>query len=380
MENNKYYYSNQIKEYFYEEYFKDFSKVKVSLENTELKNLLGLQKKNYITDIAKRLEIKGYSKLGKDGVVNLVGDKMIEEMPNILRELSYKELELLGSLSLNNTNEYIFNIEQLTLIESLCALGLIFKINNNDRFLVVVPNELKNPVISLLEDESYINELKERSLAINYIDGLLIQYGMIPAQEVYKLITDTSISFIKEEDYNFYCNYLFRSYEVFTEGGYLIHPYVFSPNDIWEELKVRQVIPYDYSNLDYFINLGKGYNLVFNEEVKTLRKILLQKNNNEDNVDSLLVELIFYIKNDMTTISIVELIHSRGIEFEKNDNELIQAIVGVYNTTPMWLLKGLTVNELKERRSTTIVKEKEPGRNEPCPCNSGKKYKKCCGK
>ena len=23
--------------------------------------------------------------------------------------------------------------------------------------------------------------------------------------------------------------------------------------------------------------------------------------------------------------------------------------------------------------------EKQPGRNEPCPCGSGKKYKKCCG-
>lgn len=29
----------------------------------------------------------------------------------------------------------------------------------------------------------------------------------------------------------------------------------------------------------------------------------------------------------------------------------------------------------------TIRKEKEPvGRNDPCPCGSGKKYKKCCGK
>ncbi len=27
-----------------------------------------------------------------------------------------------------------------------------------------------------------------------------------------------------------------------------------------------------------------------------------------------------------------------------------------------------------------IVKEKKIGRNEPCPCGSGKKYKKCCGK
>ena len=28
----------------------------------------------------------------------------------------------------------------------------------------------------------------------------------------------------------------------------------------------------------------------------------------------------------------------------------------------------------------TIVKEEEPGRNDPCPCGSGKKYKKCCGR
>lgn len=27
-----------------------------------------------------------------------------------------------------------------------------------------------------------------------------------------------------------------------------------------------------------------------------------------------------------------------------------------------------------------VVKEKLPGRNDPCPCGSGKKYKKCCGK
>ncbi|MBD0373821.1 MAG: DUF1186 domain-containing protein [Pyrinomonadaceae bacterium] len=26
-----------------------------------------------------------------------------------------------------------------------------------------------------------------------------------------------------------------------------------------------------------------------------------------------------------------------------------------------------------------IVKKKKVGRNEPCPCGSGKKYKKCCG-
>lgn len=33
----------------------------------------------------------------------------------------------------------------------------------------------------------------------------------------------------------------------------------------------------------------------------------------------------------------------------------------------------------EQKISGTIVKDKKVGRNDPCPCGSGKKYKKCCG-
>jgi len=33
-----------------------------------------------------------------------------------------------------------------------------------------------------------------------------------------------------------------------------------------------------------------------------------------------------------------------------------------------------------QKRSGTIVKPKKIGRNDPCPCGSGKKYKFCCGR
>ena len=34
----------------------------------------------------------------------------------------------------------------------------------------------------------------------------------------------------------------------------------------------------------------------------------------------------------------------------------------------------------EQKSSTTIVKDKKIGRNDPCPCGSGKKYKYCCGR
>ncbi|MDR1571552.1 MAG: SEC-C domain-containing protein [Clostridiales Family XIII bacterium] len=33
----------------------------------------------------------------------------------------------------------------------------------------------------------------------------------------------------------------------------------------------------------------------------------------------------------------------------------------------------------EQRRAGTVTKGDTPGRNDPCPCGSGRKYKKCCG-
>ncbi len=35
--------------------------------------------------------------------------------------------------------------------------------------------------------------------------------------------------------------------------------------------------------------------------------------------------------------------------------------------------------EEADRKTQPIVKGAQPGRNDPCPCGSGKKFKKCCG-
>jgi len=35
---------------------------------------------------------------------------------------------------------------------------------------------------------------------------------------------------------------------------------------------------------------------------------------------------------------------------------------------------------LEQKKSGTVVKAAKIGRNDPCPCGSGKKYKQCCGK
>ena len=48
-----------------------------------------------------------------------------------------------------------------------------------------------------------------------------------------------------------------------------------------------------------------------------------------------------------------------------------EGIWAVYDLAEIWRNIGPRVE--------TVRKEAEPGRNDPCPCGSGKKFKKCCG-
>ena len=79
---------------------------------------------------------------------------------------------------------------------------------------------------------------------------------------------------------------------------------------------------------------------------------------------------------------------------------LTAKIMELYNDTRQWALKGHTANELFQEEKKFLKPSPEGpfatvqpkakvigladranvGRNNPCPCGSGKKYKKCCGK
>lgn len=87
------------------------------------------------------------------------------------------------------------------------------------------------------------------------------------------------------------------------------------------------------------------------------------------------------------------LLDDEGIVFDddKQANELIGLFFDMVNATRMWENRGHTPNELRGNGALKVlsggaaarqpaVSEKVVSRNDPCPCGSGKKYKKCCGK
>lgn len=122
------------------------------------------------------------------------------------------------------------------------------------------------------------------------------------------------------------------------------------------------------------------------EEVKGTVKELAEKYGQEvltmvgflDGIDESLKE-----PNPIETMdedTVVSLVFDK----EKLYKNMVAAKADWLYELPQWdnLLDEAKRKELykKQKLSGTVIKGKKIGRNEPCPCGSGKKYKNCCGK
>lgn len=83
---------------------------------------------------------------------------------------------------------------------------------------------------------------------------------------------------------------------------------------------------------------------------------------------------------EMTEDTVVSL----DFDSEKLYYNMVEAKAEWLFSLPEWdeLLTPEKRKELykAQKVSGTVVKGQKVGRNDPCPCGSGKKYKKCCGK
>lgn len=73
-----------------------------------------------------------------------------------------------------------------------------------------------------------------------------------------------------------------------------------------------------------------------------------------------------------------------NIDFEKLYFNMLEAKADYLYSLPQWdgIFSQDKRKEIKKSwsASKTYVNKNKVGRNDPCPCGSGKKYKNCCGK
>ena len=103
--------------------------------------------------------------------------------------------------------------------------------------------------------------------------------------------------------------------------------------------------------------------------------------------ESVIEDLIMYSVGPVDPSFTAEYLAERGLlDDEKSANTVLALASGLVNGLPKWENNGWSPQELLEKETGQKMFFNEDGsrvkagRNDPCPCGSGKKYKKCCGR
>ncbi|MHB1420295.1 MAG: SEC-C metal-binding domain-containing protein [Bacillota bacterium] len=150
---------------------------------------------------------------------------------------------------------------------------------------------------------------------------------------------------------------------------------------------------------------GRAYKLWSPQETTLMHHFNLLVGGENENIQENGLKIQELIRNAGHPSHVTRLMMDEGIINDEDDaKKMVEAIYGLWNFTPRWELLGWSPSEIMNIlkgmggsgdagvESSTMQAEKLPleppapeslrlvtGRNDLCPCGSGKKYKKCCG-
>ncbi len=141
---------------------------------------------------------------------------------------------------------------------------------------------------------------------------------------------------------------------------------------IWEDAKLK--------DLENFMILKRSFNQYAKVDKDKIEKTIefegkmYELDDDEDLIDN----LIFHAKSLGLTEDLIKLLREDGYDIGKKlERNVLELYKSYKKDIFSWAYNGYTIAEYYDIKSRKIEKI---GRNDKCPCGSGKKYKNCCGK
>lgn len=342
-----------------------------------------------LKELSRLYMVRGFSKMNKHEIISAVIEKMTDR--NMLMELLFilesYEWEMFKKVIENKqvTDNNLFS-DNYRMLLSLGLMGIYYYDNH---FHYVIPIEIKK-VYKELEKKGFPEEKEYSDLLNDYAIAASNLYGIISQDDFIELFNSqnerkTDI----DEMFSILIKYVSIGY------GYCFWD-EFIVNDDFEEndfVDVADYIHATYSKPRYMPGKQeflKYADWEYIEETQQLNKLRVYINRHlskdEDLTEDIIEEIYFLAKTEAKPQEYINLLEENGIYLELEQLQpLIGMICDLHNNTRLWINNGHTPNEIGLKQSGRIphlvnepMRVVKVGRNEACPCESGKKYKKCC--
>ena len=347
--------------------------------------------KKELEQIAKLYGIKGAYKLKKAELVEALLEAIPVKMPEILPMLDEADIEkfeaLFGQDKVVESNERLddyYNLMELELVQ--------FVDNKKESKLSVAP--MIREAYQSINMEEIMPQIRRNSTLREYIISILNLYGVVKlgwAVELFNKyyapeVTEEELSSLVKADMRLACQSKIMD-------GYIVEETIYAlDKDNFKQFVGATI------DKEYFVPskelLEKVYDETYYEpslQIEKLKSYLKGYLKDDETVEEAIIAVTMIARVDCdktgkTMELMIEELANIGVQFESMEqiSEMIKHIAPVVNITRKWINKGYTGQELSphtfDQRTGQKIKTIDIGRNEPCLCGSGKKYKKCCGR
>ncbi|MDD2497710.1 MAG: SEC-C metal-binding domain-containing protein [Desulfitobacteriaceae bacterium] len=286
--------------------------------------------------------------------------------------------------------------------EAFMGFSVIFPGLYDGQKILFMPNELID-IFSMIDSSELENIVQRNTEWIRLTHGLLYHYGVMSAWNVKKKISELTGQDVDILEFMNVMSFACCFYEQvrYTSYGYQ-DARVFDVKKIIEEHRMRPDVEYYPFTKKLLLKASSPNYIDKTPEMNRFISFLLNHYRLSDQeTNEIALQITNMINADSKPTLIIQYLQS-WMEFPSFEfvQQLTAKLMELYNNTRQWVLKGHTPNELfQEEKKYLKPLPAEPfkvsqqnskvidlqthtkvGRNDPCPCGSGKKYKKCCGR
>lgn len=358
---------------------------------------LSTLKKDEVDSIRKAYEFQGMSSLKKAEMALEVSMLVPHSFEKMLRRLDQERYDLLKRIVQSEgflILDHDFSTRKLTSLMTKC---LVFGSRHNGQKALVVPEELQE-CFRKLDGPALHNIIKRNTEWTLLTNGLHYYYGIMSSkariETIERLVSDPmdirEYSSVIHESMEYYNRISFSSTYGYKDTRVMYE----------EKLKDRNHIDYYPFSKKQLMEAGKEHHFDATPEmIDFLAFIDHFYDMEDDHLIEIAQKVVTMINQEYTLGDLMDYIQSLlEIPSKEVFEQLTDRVVNVWNNTRLWALKGYTPIEmrLKAENKTQPVNvlnqgapsnvsdlhssSKKVGRNDACPCGSGKKYKQCCGK
>lgn len=359
-----------------------FTKVKYSFEISDL--IKGLNKDD-LCNIADRLRISDINGLKKKELTNKILNEYEEAVKKTIDLFDEERYKFLKKYSDSSGVQVVSQDDEddIDKIDYFFSIGILFASRNNDDETVILMPKVIQDLVKEKNNLEYRKLVKENSEIINLYRGMNRAYGIISLNDIEKLFNRYGFEEAKKckiEEILREAEYYYDEYEEIED--YLVNNEIAMWWMLLAEIEGEN-LEYAAISKEELLSMAEEDWINKSKAGKTFAKEFLNLFDIDKETLSELTEALAIDIQDKDMEEILdEILESLG-EADKNNQEARDAIVSIVGkfirNIRLWKYRGATINEkvgnaIKEEKKRTV------GRNEPCICGSGKKYKNCCGK